>query len=227
MGLQIVGHDWATDRVFNSLTAAQGSVAAGAVPTLLCCQSGATPGDPGHAATTVPNRTHCTGIFDVGVSPAPTLPITHRRGQRLEDTLCSLVSLVLLSLPLTEMFNWMVDWVNGSGDDTAIFMKELWALGIYDKVPQSWKWPECAVTARNLRPILKSGPGPAQPLASPQKERLYLWEACWAGSPSFWAQGLLPTSRLCDLIETQQYPMVLASHVLCLLFVYGKTLAEE
>ena len=84
-------------------------MAAGAVPTLLCCQSGATPGHPGHAATTVPNRTHCTGIFDVGVSPAPTLPITHRRGQRLEDTLCSLVSLVPLSLPLTEMFDWMVD----------------------------------------------------------------------------------------------------------------------
>ena len=84
-------------------------MAAGAVPTLLCCQSGATPGHPGHAATTVPNRTHCTGIFDVGVSPAPTLPITHRRGQRLEDTLCSLASLVPLSLPLTEMFDWMVD----------------------------------------------------------------------------------------------------------------------
>ena len=99
------------------------------------------------------------------------------------------------------MFHWMVDWMNGSGDAAAIFMKELWALGIYDKVLQSWKWPECAVTARNLRPILKSGPGSVQPLASPQEERLYLWEARWAVSPSFWAQGWHPPPAACVILS--------------------------
>lgn len=73
--------------------------------------------------------------------------------------------------------------------DVTVFVKEHRALGKYDKVLQSRKWHESAVTARrNLAPILMLSPCPAQPIASSLGVRLYLWEVHWAVGPKAWAQ---------------------------------------